>query len=590
MRPEEQLQLLAEAEGDAAALALITVDLAFPEVDPADRAHLKRELETAAIPHWFDDKILRALLEERAAHDLDRLRTLSVVEAFPARGDSAMNVHEGTRLALRKRLAVNEPRRFADLSGTAAQWFESYRDPAGQIEHIYHLLSADPEVGAADLEVLLRRWELVANPEDLTALGRVADELERESLVRGKARAWVLLTVAAAMSMRGEDGPELRSVAVRARQHAEEAGDQVAGSWADAYEVEALIAAGNVENGSAVAARSLATRRRIDRERSTRDSRVDVASALSQLGGIAADQGDVDLANKNLSENLEILTQLLAEHPNDRILLQLAAIAENALGNLWHNQGRTNEALAAQRRFLEGMQKIVDEEPNRDRLQREYAIAHHAVGGCLLDLGDTGEAVSALHAALAILERLARCDSPIALWETDLAEIHRTLGDALVAHGNYEEAQASYEQDLAIIQRLAAKNPDSPEIQLSLSASHNRIGGLLEMQDALWEAQAAFEQSLRVTRRLAARDANNSSWQRELAISRQRLGAILRVRGEKRAARREMAAAYRILRRLTDEHPDSAKWQADLAATESLAPRRARMWAAWHWIESKARR
>ena len=112
----EQLRVLQAAQGDPAKLALATVDLAYPALADAERTALKESLEAAAIPHWCDEAILAALLgitAEESAVRLARLRRLSVVEPFPARGSNAVNVHEAARLALRKAMADDPAAGFA---------------------------------------------------------------------------------------------------------------------------------------------------------------------------------------------------------------------------------------------------------------------------------------------------------------------------------------------------------------------------------------------------------------------------------------------------------------------------------------------
>ena len=149
------------AQGDPAKLALATVDLAYPALADAERTALKESLEAAAIPHWCDEAILAALLgisAEESAVRLARLRRLSVVEPFPARGSNAVNVHEAARLALRKAMADDPDGRFRTLSARAVMYFRDDPTAAGRIEWIYHLLCADPELGATQLEKLDREW------------------------------------------------------------------------------------------------------------------------------------------------------------------------------------------------------------------------------------------------------------------------------------------------------------------------------------------------------------------------------------------------------------------------------------------------
>ena len=77
-----------------------------------------------------------------------------------------MNVHEASRLALRKRMAIDEEARFRTLSVRAAAQFAEDPSPAGRVEWVYHLLCGDPKYGAAELESLDRHWVSCARPED----------------------------------------------------------------------------------------------------------------------------------------------------------------------------------------------------------------------------------------------------------------------------------------------------------------------------------------------------------------------------------------------------------------------------------------
>ena len=101
------IQILKEVKDDAAELALATIDLQFPDLSKGDRDAMRSALEVAAVPHWFNEEILANLLDctsVESAPLIVRLRQLSVVETFTARGPGAVNLHETTRLALRARL------------------------------------------------------------------------------------------------------------------------------------------------------------------------------------------------------------------------------------------------------------------------------------------------------------------------------------------------------------------------------------------------------------------------------------------------------------------------------------------------------
>ena len=188
----EQLRILQDAQGDPVKLALATVDLAYPELPDSDRDLLRAALGAAAIPHWCDESILAFLLEipkQESDARLARLRKLSIIEPFPARGDTAVNVHESARLAMRKQMAADEQARFTKLAAQATAYFAHDPTGAGRVESIYHLLCCDPERGSNDLERLCRNWSSM-HPEDRYALAAAVTELEDSHLLNGRARVW----------------------------------------------------------------------------------------------------------------------------------------------------------------------------------------------------------------------------------------------------------------------------------------------------------------------------------------------------------------------------------------------------------------
>src|ERR1035437_1114300 len=143
MTPADIVERLGQAGGDPEQLLLATVDVALATQEP----RLREALEAAALPHWFDDRF-RARLRDadvgEAAVLRDRLQALPMVEAFAAR--EGWNVHQSTRLALRRKIHGDQAERFSELSARAAAcWPEDGVIP--RVEAIYHRLSSEPEEG-----------------------------------------------------------------------------------------------------------------------------------------------------------------------------------------------------------------------------------------------------------------------------------------------------------------------------------------------------------------------------------------------------------------------------------------------------------
>ena len=299
----EQQRVLQAAKGDPAKLSLATVDLAYPALADAERAALKESLEAAATTHWCDEGILVALLgitEQESAARLARLRRLSVVEPFPARGNNAVNVHAAARLALRKAMGDDPDGRFRTLSARAVVFFENDRTPAGRIEWIYHLLCAEPEFGATTLEKQYRDWSRIARLEDCYALAAALGELDDCGLVHGRGRVWVLIVTAWTRVSRGE-AARLADVAAETLDLARSVADPCVEGDAQALLGPVLEAQGKLTEAQAAFEEALAISRRLaEQDPNNAGWQSDLAVAHNRLGGVLQAQGKLTECRQRL--------------------------------------------------------------------------------------------------------------------------------------------------------------------------------------------------------------------------------------------------------------------------------------------------
>jgi hydroxymethylglutaryl-CoA reductase len=433
----KQLRVLQAAQGDPAKLALATVDLAFPALSDAGRAELKATLEAAAIPHWCDVGVLAALLQippEEGTLRLAQLRKLTVVEAFPARGESALNVHEATRLALRKWLAADRPDWFRALSQRAASHFAADETPAGRIEWMYHRLCSASEEAATELENLDRDWSGSARPEDRQALSVALQDLADTGLMHGRARAWVALCIAWGRVDRGE---------------AAQLGDE-------AHKILELA-------------------------READDARAE-ADCHCLLGEVFETQGRLTVAQAAFGQDLAISRRLAEQDPSNAGWQRDLAVAHSRVGGVLEAQGKLTEAEAVFGESLAICCRLAEQDPSNAGWQRDLAVAHSRMGGVLEAQGKLTEAEEAFGQDLAISRRLAEQDPSNAGWQRDLAMAHRRVGDVLQAQGNLTEAEAAFGESLAICRRLAEQDPSNAGWQRDLAAAHSRLGAALQAQ------------------------------------------------------------------------------------------------------------
>ena len=139
-----------QAAGSDAEREWIVMEVALANLQP----DVAEAAWAAAIPHWFDAPFLAALLARPLAETqpiYNHLTSLSFVERFPERGH---NIHERTRRLLLDRLWRDDAGRYRLLSRRAADFCarQDQADTSWRIETVYHLLVAEPEQGADELQ------------------------------------------------------------------------------------------------------------------------------------------------------------------------------------------------------------------------------------------------------------------------------------------------------------------------------------------------------------------------------------------------------------------------------------------------------
>lgn len=498
----DQLRVLEAANSDPAKLALASVDLAYPSLSADESSLLKESLEAAAIPHWCDAQILAALMKtssQESAARLAQLRRLSVVEPFPARGTDAVNVHEASRLALRKAISVLQTNRFRALSAKAVELFEKDRGPAGRIEWIYHLLCADPEKGATSLENDEHGVFQVARPEDRYALAVALAELNDSGLVHGRARVQVLFVVAWAEVSRGKTA-QLRDLAELTVNLARSVGDRRAEGEAQALLGDVMLARGEPTESRAAYDEFLAISRRLSEEEPSN-------TALQRELGVA----------------------------HIRVARELMKLPEKQADAL----SQFEQALAIARRLAE-------QDPSNAGWQSDLAVAYNSVGGALQAQQKFTEAEAAFERALEIRRRQAELDPTNADRQAALAIVHKRVGEVLQAQRKLNEAQAFFERALEISRSLAELYPSNPARQSGLAIAYNRVGSLLIALGKFEEAQVMFEKDLEISRKLAEQDPSNADWQLDLAKTLDGLGGVLDARGNLKKAQEARDEALKI--------------------------------------------
>jgi hypothetical protein len=134
---EHRLERLRNAKADPGLMALIALDFLL-EAQPASlQKPLRDAVEAAAVPHWFDASMLAYLLNQPEGDVgvvINRLQAFPMIEFFGERSKGTFNVHETTRVALRRQLLENSPLRFHALSGRILEFLKERTEPQIVVE------------------------------------------------------------------------------------------------------------------------------------------------------------------------------------------------------------------------------------------------------------------------------------------------------------------------------------------------------------------------------------------------------------------------------------------------------------------------
>jgi hypothetical protein len=136
---EQLMQRLEAASGDTRAQAAVAAEFVLMARPEPEREPLRSALDAAAVLRWFDEALLREVLDiadHEARKLFEELKALEFVECYRVGEHDRRSVHESARLGWRKQLAHDQPEYFALLSTKVAACFVDDFSPAGRIDWI----------------------------------------------------------------------------------------------------------------------------------------------------------------------------------------------------------------------------------------------------------------------------------------------------------------------------------------------------------------------------------------------------------------------------------------------------------------------
>lgn len=560
---EQAIQQLQQAKDDPQALALTTARITCSRIHP----ELFEILQTAAIPHWFDDSILANLLKtdkETAKTWLNRLKKLPMVEKFTMR--EAWNVHETTRSALLEELAHNDSTRYKQLTTLAADRFvgkEGYQ----RIEQIYHHLQTDRAEAAAQLNKLYLEWNRTGNYEAHQTLALALEELIQKNLLQGVAMARSLVVLGWIKGSRIStcNAKSMAELAISLFKNEEdEFGEVDARQWLGLL----LQKDGNLSEALYEFQTCITIMRRLTKQF---PDNIDWLRELSishhNIGQIHQSQGNLADALQEFVTFQNIMRQLCEQDTDNTEWQRDLAISYNNIGRVLQTQGKLITALQEFQKGHKIRERLCELAPDNFYNLHDLSVSHSDIGRVLQSKGNLDEALREFNAYHDIIKHLSELDPGNSDWLRELSVSHNKIGRIQRSLGNMKEALREFKTELEIIYQLCEYDPDNSNWLHELSITHIEIGRVKLSQGKQSEALQEFRTTQHIMQQLCNRDPDNSDWQRDLSVSHFFMASILEAEQKFEEALLERKADLAISERLARMEPSNQQWQEDLEAS-----------------------
>jgi eukaryotic-like serine/threonine-protein kinase len=276
------------------------------------------------------------------------------------------------------------------------------------------------------------------------------------------------------------------------------------------------------------------------------------SKALYQIGDVRVSQGDLDGAERAMSESLELAKALAHRAPNDPQRQFDLAQSHFWVGFVEFRRKSFDAAMAQFERYREIAEWLVAQDPDKPEWQVELGYAHSNIGSVLEAKGDIAGAIPhyerLLEVQLAAAQRTL--EDPAA--QANLANAHNKLGRALEHGFRLRDALPNYLRELEISSSLAAAQPNDQRIAQRLATSRSYTGLLLHSVGKTDESRELRKLGLEAFEKLAEQDRSNLRWQRDLLATLNRNGAAELDLGN-------VAAARPLIERSVAMHPALAE-------------------------------
>lgn len=295
---------------------------------------------------------------------------------------------------------------------------------------------------------------------------------------------------------------------------------------------EKLEPVGRLDVLDAVGAKALAYYEGQNKKSLTDDALAQRSTALTLMGKIAADRGDLDGALRRYREALAGTAEALRRHPNDPQRMFDHAQSIFWVGETARLRGDLNDAGKQGREYRRLADRMVAADPNNPKWKLEVVYSASNLGVIESQQGQYADAAATLQTSISALEPLFAAAPGNAEYLRLMLEALGFHAEALEATGKLDQAIRQRERQLSLLAPYLAQ--DRPDAQLRQKAMITHMA-LAWMRFVKGDTRAALDHAasaVNIGNQLVALEPANADWQSRSA-STQLNQAVLLLRAGK---------------------------------------------------------
>ncbi len=286
----------------------------------------------------------------------------------------------------------------------------------------------------------------------------------------------------------------------------------------------------------------------------------DLATLHTRFASALAMSGKLSEGIENFRQSHSIMSDLIAENPNDSDLKRDLGKNSVLLGDALEEDGKLDEALATQRTAYAILQPLVIE--NDTDSQRAAMTAFGRIGDVLFKLGKYREALEIQQKSLVVDEKTLSLDPSNALARRDVQVDFHKIARNYSELGQMTEAIANQRKCVEMCEKAVAANPESSESRGDLGVAFYFLAEMFEKAGNLREALNFYRKTIEIEEANAKADPSNASTAANLSEDYVKIGAVLLKLGNRTEALSGYLKALEIRERLAAASPETPNGRA----------------------------